>query len=77
MISSSPPSSLHPESDESDAWRTAQAQFDQAADVIGLEPEMKQILREAQREFTCHFPVEMDGGSVEVFTGYRVQHNIN
>ncbi|HUZ88232.1 MAG TPA: Glu/Leu/Phe/Val dehydrogenase [Candidatus Acidoferrales bacterium] len=38
---------------------------------------MKQILREAQREFTCHFPVEMDGGSVEVFTGYRVQHNIN
>ncbi|HVB76778.1 MAG TPA: Glu/Leu/Phe/Val dehydrogenase [Candidatus Nitrosotalea sp.] len=61
----------------SEDWRTAQAQFDQAADLIGLEPEMRQILREVQREFTCHFPVEMDDGRVEVYTGYRVQHNIN
>src|SRR5215831_5822071 len=33
--------------------------------------------RTAQRQFACHFPVEMDDGRVEVFTGYRVQHNIN
>jgi glutamate dehydrogenase (NAD(P)+) len=63
--------------DEASEWRTAQRQFDQAAEIIGLEPELREILREVQREFTCHFPVEMDDGRVEVFTGYRVQHNIN
>src|SRR5258708_5188945 len=66
-----------PEVDEASEWRTAQRQFDIAAEIIGLEPELRAILREVQREFTCHFPVEMDGGHVEVFTGYRVQHNIN
>jgi glutamate dehydrogenase (NAD(P)+) len=63
--------------DEASEWRTAQRQFDQAAEIIGLEPELREILREVQREFTCHFPVEMADGRVEVFTGYRVQHNIN
>jgi glutamate dehydrogenase (NAD(P)+) len=63
--------------EEDDEWRTAQRQFDQAAELIGLEPELRQILREVQREFTCHFPVEMEDGRIEVFTGYRVQHNIN
>jgi glutamate dehydrogenase (NAD(P)+) len=63
--------------DEASEWRTAQRQFDIAAEIIGLEPELRAILREVQREFTCHFPVEMDDGHVEVYTGYRVQHNIN
>ncbi|HZV51208.1 MAG TPA: Glu/Leu/Phe/Val dehydrogenase [Candidatus Dormibacteraeota bacterium] len=62
---------------EASAWRTAQRQFDQAADLIDLEPELRCVLREVQREFTCHFPVRMDDGRVEVFTGYRVQHNIH
>jgi glutamate dehydrogenase (NAD(P)+) len=63
--------------EEASEWRTAQRQFDIAAEIIGLEPELCGILREVQREFTCHFPVEMDDGHVEVYTGYRVQHNIN
>jgi len=63
--------------EEASEWRTAQRQFDDAAEIIGLEPQLREILREVQREFTCHFPVEMEDGSVEVFTGYRVQHNIN
>ena len=63
--------------EEASEWRTAQAQFDEAADILDLEPELRQILREVQREFTCHFPVKMDDGHTEVFTGYRVQHNIN
>jgi glutamate dehydrogenase (NAD(P)+) len=63
--------------EEADEWRTAQRQFDEAAELIELEPELREILREVQREFTCHFPVEMEDGTVEVFTGYRVQHNIN
>jgi glutamate dehydrogenase (NAD(P)+) len=63
--------------DEADEWRTAQAQFDAAAEILNLEPELRQVLREVQREFTCHFPVKMDDGKVRIFTGYRVQHNIN
>jgi len=63
--------------EEDDEWRTAQRQFDEAAELIGLEPDLSEILREVQREFTCHFPVEMDDGRIEIFTGYRVQHNIN
>src|SRR5215813_13744097 len=63
--------------EEANEWRTAQRQFDAAAEICGLEPELREILREVQREFTCHFPVEMEDGRVEVFTGYRVQHNIN
>jgi glutamate dehydrogenase (NAD(P)+) len=63
--------------EEASEWRTAQAQFDEAADILNLEPELRRILREVQREFTCHFPVKMDDGHTQVFTGYRVQHNIN
>ncbi|MDQ2682291.1 MAG: Glu/Leu/Phe/Val dehydrogenase [Chloroflexota bacterium] len=50
-------------------------QFDIAANVLGLDDGMRQILSNCQRELTVNFPVEMDDGSVEVFTGYRVQHN--
>jgi glutamate dehydrogenase (NAD(P)+) len=37
---------------------------------------MRLVLREPRREFTAHFPVHMDDGTVKVFTGYRVQHNL-
>ena len=62
---------------EENEWRTAQAQFDVAAERIGLEPWLREILRDVQREFTCTFPVKMDDRSVRTFIGYRVQHNIN
>src|SRR2546421_7285357 len=62
---------------ETNPWHTAQHQFDEAADMLKLDPGLRVILREVQREFTCHFPVEMDDGSVRCYTGYRVQHNIN
>jgi glutamate dehydrogenase (NAD(P)+) len=58
------------------AWQVAQRQFDLAAERLGLDEGMRLVLREPRREFTCHFPVHMDDGSVQVFTGYRVQHNL-
>lgn len=67
---------LAPQVEEADEWRTAQRQFDTAAEILHLEPQIRRILREVKREFTCHFPVEMDDGSTRIFTGYRVQHNI-
>jgi glutamate dehydrogenase (NAD(P)+) len=57
-------------------WHVAQRQFDIAADRLGLDPGMRKVLREPRRELTVHFPVTMDDGSVHVFTGYRVQHNL-
>ena len=58
------------------AWTVAQQQFDLAAEKLGLDAGMRGVLREPRREFTVHFPVHMDDGSVRVFTGYRVQHNL-
>jgi glutamate dehydrogenase (NAD(P)+) len=57
-------------------WEVAQRQFDLAAERLGLDEGMRRVLREPRREFTVHFPVHMDDGSVQVFTGYRVQHNL-
>ncbi len=58
-----------------DPWQVALEQFDIAADKLHLDPNMRGILRETQRELTVHFPVRMQDGVVKVFTGYRVQHN--
>ncbi|MEA2597715.1 MAG: glutamate dehydrogenase [Thermomicrobiales bacterium] len=60
---------------EPDLFSVAVQQFHIAADVLGLEDDMRRILSHCQRELTVNFPVEMDDGSVQVFTGYRVQHN--
>ena len=58
------------------AFEVAQQQFDAAAEAMGLDPSMREVLRVPQRELTVNFPVRMDTGPVRVFTGYRVQHNI-
>jgi glutamate dehydrogenase (NAD(P)+) len=57
-------------------WKVAQQQFDLAADHLSLDPGLRKVLREPRRELIVHFPVKMDDGSVQVFTGYRVQHNL-
>src|SRR6266576_2540940 len=54
----------------------AQEQFDLAAEFMGLEDDLRCILRVPKRELTTHFPVRMDDGTVQSFTGYRVQHNV-
>ncbi len=58
-------------------YAMAVSQFDEAADRLGLSQAMRAILRKPKRELIVNFPVRMDNGDVEMFTGYRVQHNIN
>jgi len=58
-------------------YAVAIAQFDEAAERLGLSQAMRAILRKPKRELIVNFPVRMDNGDVEMFTGYRVQHNIN
>jgi glutamate dehydrogenase (NAD(P)+) len=52
------------------------ARFDLAASKLGLEPGLYQVLRIPDREITVAIPVVMDDGSLQVFTGYRVQHSL-
>lgn len=49
--------------------------FERAADHIGLEEDMREILRSSYREISVQVPIRMDDGSSVVFMGYRVQHN--
>ncbi len=60
----------------SEALKTALAQFDAAADRLGLDDGVRSMLRVCKRELSVHFPVQMDDGGIRVFTGYRVQHNL-
>src|ERR1051326_4461755 len=59
------------------AWATAQAQLYQTAKLLDLDPGMHEFLRYPKRELTVHFPVKMDDGSLRIFVGYRVQHNLS
>lgn len=56
-------------------FEMAQAQFDKAADVLGLDQATRDLLRFPLREYHVAIPVRMDDGSVKVFRGFRVQHN--
>ena len=58
------------------ALAAALEQFDAAADHLALEPGLRAVLRVPKREWTVRFPVQLDDGSVRVFEGYRVQHNV-
>jgi glutamate dehydrogenase (NAD(P)+) len=49
--------------------------FERAADHVGLEEDMREILRSSYREISVQVPVRMDDGEIVVFMGYRVQHN--
>ncbi|MEM7092558.1 MAG: Glu/Leu/Phe/Val dehydrogenase [Actinomycetota bacterium] len=54
---------------------TAVRQFERAADLMALSDANRLVLASPTNEVIVNFPVELDNGEVEVFTGYRVQHN--
>ena len=56
-------------------FRLAVAQFDQAAETMRLDTNLRERLKLPQRSLVVSLPVRMDDGRVEVFTGYRVQHD--
>jgi glutamate dehydrogenase (NAD(P)+) len=51
-------------------------EFEAAARIIDLDPGIWNILTKPKRQIIVSCPVQMDNGSIEVFTGYRVQYNI-
>jgi glutamate dehydrogenase (NAD(P)+) len=57
------------------AFDMAQSQFDEVAEMLNLDPQVREILRWPAREFKFQIPVHMDDGGIRVFFGYRVQHS--
>jgi hypothetical protein len=57
-------------------FANVQAQFHHAADVMKLDHDVRKMLVTTTNEIEIHFPVKMDDGRIEVFTGYRVQHTM-
>jgi len=62
--------------EELNPFEIAKQQFNRAADYLELETSMRHVLENPKRQLIVSIPVKMDGGDVQVFEGYRVQHNI-
>ena len=57
------------------AFEMAQKQFDNVAELLKLDPQVREFLRWPMREFSFRIPVRMDDGTIRMFQGFRVQHN--
>jgi len=57
-------------------WEAALEYFDEAAGLMGLEPAIHEILRQPKRSLIVSVPVRLDSGEVNVYTGYRVHHDV-
>lgn len=62
-------------SDEKNPFEAMSERFDRAAQLLGLEPDLYAVMRVPSREIKVYIPVKMDTGHIQVFEGYRVQHN--
>ena len=60
---------------EMNPWEAQAARFDIAARKLNLDPGLLKVLSFPNREIIEHFPVSMDDGHIELFTGFRVQHS--
>jgi glutamate dehydrogenase (NAD(P)+) len=58
------------------SWEAALEYFDEAAALMGLDPAIHEILRQPKRSLIVSVPVRLDSGDVNVYTGYRVHHDV-
>src|ERR1035437_770837 len=61
---------------EINPWEAQAARFEFAARKLNLDEGLWKMLSTPSREIIVHFPVTLDSGKVEMFTGFRVQHSI-
>lgn len=64
-------------SNGSNLWQAVVEQLDYLASLLQLDPGVHAVLREPKRALEVSIPVKMDDGSLKVFKGYRVHHNLN
>jgi glutamate dehydrogenase (NAD(P)+) len=51
------------------------AYFNEAAELLDLEPGIRRLLTKPSRQIIFSIPFQRDNGELDVFTGYRVQYN--
>jgi glutamate dehydrogenase (NAD(P)+) len=62
-------------SDEKNPFEAMSERFDRAAQLLGLDTDLYAVMRVPSREIKVYIPVRMDTGHIQVFEGFRVQHN--
>lgn len=62
-------------SDEKNPFEAMSERFDRAAQKMGLDPDLYAVMRVPSREIKVYIPVRLDTGHIQVFEGFRVQHN--
>ena len=60
---------------EDNPFESMMSRFDRAAQLLDLDPDLYAVLRVPNRELKVYIPTRMDSGRIQVFEGYRVQHN--
>lgn len=60
---------------ETNPFESMMSRFDRAAQLLNLDPDLYAVMRVPSREIKVYIPVKMDTGRIEVFEGFRVQHN--
>ena len=56
-------------------FELVQAQFDHNAELLNLDPALREFMREPERAIQFTIPIDMDNGTTKTFTGFRVQHS--
>jgi glutamate dehydrogenase (NAD(P)+) len=57
-------------------FELAKAQLRRVGEVFAIDPNLIRVLSQCKKGVEVSIPVSMDDGSVSVFIGYRVTHNI-
>jgi glutamate dehydrogenase (NAD(P)+) len=57
-------------------YELAKAQLHRVGEIFALDPDLIRVLSKPKKAVEVSIPVQMDDGSIEVFSGYRVTHNI-
>jgi glutamate dehydrogenase (NAD(P)+) len=60
---------------EENPFESMMSRFDRAAQLLDLDPDLYTVLRVPNRELKVYIPTKMDSGRIQVFEGFRVQHN--
>src|SRR5688500_19577979 len=60
---------------EENPFESMMSRFDRAAQLLDLDPDLYTVLRVPNRELKVYIPTRMDSGRIQVFEGFRVQHN--
>lgn len=60
---------------EDNPFESMMSRFDRAAQLLNLDPDLYAVMRVPNRELKVYVPTRMDSGRIQVFEGFRVQHN--